>query len=130
MITIKLPWPPSVNHYYQRNRFGGVRVSREGKAYRENVFFEIKNQKIPSFKDALIKVRAFLYMPDKKKRDGDNVFKALFDALEYTKVFNNDCQVYDCHWTKICDESESGVTLIIEEYSKDPTREQANDESG
>jgi crossover junction endodeoxyribonuclease RusA len=119
MTVIRLPYPPSVNNYYQRNRFGGVRVSKHGKEYRTRVFFDVKQQNIPSYGEKLIKMQVLLFMPDRRKRDGDNVFKALFDALEYAKVYENDSQIYDCRWTKVYDSSETGVLVNIEEYEAD-----------
>lgn len=34
-----------------------------------------------------------LYPPDRRRRDIDNVQKAIFDALQYAKVYKDDSQV-------------------------------------
>ncbi len=40
-----------------------------------------------------IRVRVDAFPPDKRKRDLDNIFKALLDALQWCKVFSDDSQI-------------------------------------
>jgi crossover junction endodeoxyribonuclease RusA len=38
-------------------------------------------------------MEVYLYPPDKRKRDVDNVLKPLLDALEHANVYENDSQI-------------------------------------
>ena len=38
-------------------------------------------------------MEVYLYPPDKRKRDVDNVLKPLLDALEHAGVYENDSQI-------------------------------------
>ena len=107
MIELTLPWPPSVNHYWARNKNGGMRVGQKGVAFRdavqELVFDEVgflwlksKNaQNHITFKTERLKVVVEAHAPDKRRRDLDNVQKALLDSLTHAGVWGDDDQVDD-----------------------------------
>lgn len=90
MLTLTLPYPPSVNTYWRRN---GSRyfVSAKGVKFRDAV------------KDCLcepgdtitglVKLTILAYPPDRRKRDIDNIAKGVLDSLAHWKVFNDDNQV-------------------------------------
>lgn len=92
-----LPYPPSVNRYYTLGQtFGGrrnVRISAEGKAYRQLVALELRKQlgRISPFVDELA-VYVWQFPPDRRKRDRDNIAKALLDALE-GRLYVDDYQI-------------------------------------
>lgn len=87
MITIDLPYPPSVNRYW-RSVKGRVLISEQGRAYRKAVCQAIGiggntlNQRLAVTVDA--------WMPDKRKRDIDNIAKAVLDAITFAGVWNDD----------------------------------------
>ena len=91
MNELELPYPPSVNHYY---RHVGPRtlISREGRRYRERVTADLKALGIESFSGALI-LRVEVYPPDRRRRDIDNVQKALLDALQHGGAYQDDSQI-------------------------------------
>ena len=78
--SITLPWPPSNNRYYRHNR-GRTHVSAEGQAYRDNVAQIIKNAMLDIGLAMPVKIRIECHMPDRRRRDLDNLQKAAFDAL-------------------------------------------------
>jgi len=90
MIKITLPYPPSVNHYYVRNRFGGVAVGNEGRRYRTAVQLIAINRGVtmPMAGDLEMNIR--MYPPDRIRRDTDNILKCLFDAMEKAGFYEND----------------------------------------
>ncbi len=91
MVALELPYPPSVNHYYRRV---GPRtlISREGRAYREKVCAVLAVQGVTTHTGPIaVKVEA--YPPDRRRRDIDNVLKALLDALEKGGAYENDNQI-------------------------------------
>lgn len=97
-VTIRLPWPPSVNHYWRSVVFGRsvrVLISRKGRQYRDAVTATVRQQfpalSRPTSRNLAVVVNAF--PPDRRRRDGDNVVKAVFDAITHAGVWADDSQV-------------------------------------
>ena len=91
MITLKLPYPPSVNHYW--GQVGSRKfLGKKGKEFREAVYICALNARKGTL-NARLEVKVYLYPPDKRKRDIDNVLKGLLDALEHAHVYENDSQI-------------------------------------
>ena len=95
MIEITLPWPPTVNNYWQRNADGSIRISKEGKSFREAVCWAIMEKSLGAGLASLVKVSIEAYAPDNRRRDIYNVLKALLDALTHAGVWRDDDQVDD-----------------------------------
>lgn len=93
--SITLPWPPSVNHYWRRSKNGMMHISAEGLAFREAVGWNALQQNAPKqlTGDLIVDIEAF--MPDKRRRDLDNILKALLDALTHADVWFDDSQIVD-----------------------------------
>ena len=91
MIELELPFPPSVNHYYRRV---GPRtlISREGRRFREQVCALLAAAGVRPLTGP-IRVEIEVYPPDRRRRDIDNVQKALFDALEHGGAYRDDSQI-------------------------------------
>jgi len=101
MITIELPYPPSVNAYYTNVR-GRVVVASVGKRYRERVRALIRSGgQLPGRVTAI----AEFYPPDRRRRDVDNLFKSFFDAIK---------------WGLIEDDSEVKTLLAVMGYPVPP----------
>ena len=116
MIQFKIPYPPSVNHYYLRNKFGGIRVGDNGKEFRENVavwyYQTAAAKKIDSrnvlYPDGKLGVTITAYFPDNRKRDIDNILKATLDAITHIRDYkicespwSDDSQIYKLTVVKI-----------------------------
>lgn len=91
MTTITLPWPPSVNHYWRMWR-GRMLISREGRAYREQVGAILRAAGVTPLSGRLA-IHVELYPPDRRKRDVDNMFKAIGDSLQRGGAFQDDSQI-------------------------------------
>ncbi len=91
VLELELPYPPSVNHYYRRV---GPRtlISREGRAYREKVCAILAADGIKPLSGPLA-IHVEIYPPDRRRRDIDNVLKALCDALEHGGAYRDDSQI-------------------------------------
>lgn len=91
MITIELPYPPSVNHYWRRV---GTRtlISRGGRAFRQAVCAILAAQGVRPLAGPL-EVLIDLYPPDRRRRDADNTQKALLDALQHGGAYLDDSQI-------------------------------------
>lgn len=73
---ITLPWPPSNNRYYRHNR-GRTHISAEGQVYRDNVARIIKGSMLDIGLAMPVKIRIECHMPDRRRRDLDNLQKPL-----------------------------------------------------
>lgn len=106
-LRFELPWPPSVNHYWQHIVLGGkfkkarvmVFLSDAGKKYRIAALQEIAAQHVP--RDAVqgrLGVRIVAYPPDRRgKRDLDNLWKGVLDSLVHARVIADDGDFDDEH---------------------------------
>lgn len=91
---IDLPFPPSVNHYWRStivNKRLRVLISKKGRDYRAQVarFVGLGNK--PFTGRVAIVVEAF--PPDRRKRDLDNMLKALLDSMTHAGVWHDDDQI-------------------------------------
>ena len=94
-ITLDLPWPPSVNTIWRHTATGGsVRtyLSQRGASYYANVLDACQ-----SYAGAAGKERVAVHIaarpPDRRKRDLDNICKAVLDGLTRGRVWDDDCQI-------------------------------------
>lgn len=92
-ITLRLPWPPSVNHYYCHSR-KGVFLSADGKRFRKRTV-ALLGPREPLL--GPLKLSVELYPPDKRRRDADNSLKSVQDALQHGNLYRDDCQIYELH---------------------------------
>lgn len=90
MIELTLPYPPSVNRYW-RSVKGRVLISKEGREYRDEVC-ELIGNGYPTY-TLPVAVEINAYMPDKRRRDLDNILKALLDALTHAGVIADDALI-------------------------------------
>lgn len=112
-MTLDLPWPPSINKYYGRTRFGQTYIKSEGKQFRADVAAEIFGAgwiKTQSMKGPL-RVSIGLFEPDTRRRDIDNVLKALLDAMQACGIFIDDSQIRDLH-VRFIEQEEGGRVLV------------------
>ncbi len=95
IIHLNLPWPPSVNRYWRhptRGRLAGRHlISAQGRAYRETVAIQVLAQGAVKQVGRLALV-ADAFPPDARRRDLDNLFKSLLDALQHAGVVEDDNQ--------------------------------------
>ena len=91
MLTLELPYPPSVNRYYRHVGFRTL-ISREGRAYRRLVCAILRRAGVRPLEGTLA-VGLDLYPPDHRTRDADNVQKALMDAMQHGGMYRDDSQV-------------------------------------
>ena len=92
-VKLTLPYPPTVNHYW--GQLGSKKfLGKKGKQFRDDVVISAYacNAQEGPLKGRL-HVQVYLYPPDKRKRDVDNVLKPLLDALEHAGVYENDSQI-------------------------------------
>jgi crossover junction endodeoxyribonuclease RusA len=93
-MQIELPWSPTVNTYWRTAR-GRTYISAKGKAYREEVIARVQALDLPKPLEGRLTVHIWAYPPDKRRRDLDNLLKALLDALEHAGMYLDDNQIDD-----------------------------------
>ena len=95
-MMLELPYPPSLNRYW-RNLGDRVLISKAGRAYRANVLAAVFEQLGAGRTrvDARLKVEITVYPPDRRRRDLDNVCKAVLDSLAHAGVYGDDSQIDD-----------------------------------
>lgn len=97
MITIlTLPYPPSLNRYYRYvTRLRRVLISTEGREYRESVRDALRAAKADGLEtfSGRLRVSVHISPPDRRRRDLDNVLKALLDSLTHAGVWLDDSQI-------------------------------------
>jgi len=87
-----LPWPPTVNTYW-RNVAGRVLISQSGREYRQAIAELAAAEKWPKYGSARLSVSIEAWMPDKRRRDLDNLLKSMLDSLTHAGVWDDDSQI-------------------------------------
>ena len=112
MLKLELPWPPSINHYWRHavsKKRAVVYLSDEGRAYHGLV------KKIASGAvSGRLRVIITAYPPDKRKRDLDNVQKALLDSLVKCGVIEDDSHIDDLRIVRAESIKDGKVVVNIE----------------
>lgn len=127
-VDLELPYPPTVNTYFRetvllpkiealgkavrdtRNATElwhwlrkEVRVmkapGKKGLQYRDYIYLLVSAKKLRFKTEKRLVLRGWLYPPDRRARDLDNIRKPLYDALEHAEVYLNDSQIkHDPFW--------------------------------
>jgi crossover junction endodeoxyribonuclease RusA len=94
-LDLILPWPPSVNHYYQpyyskKTHKLAIRKTAKALAYRNDVYYTVGRQ-------TPITGPVFLHtianQPSHGRHDLDNLLKGICDSLEYARLYYDDSQI-------------------------------------
>ncbi len=90
MIELTLPFPPTINHYYGNRKNGAKYIKPKGQQFRRLVNVIVKKLYADQKLNFNLAVEIDVYPPDKRKRDIDNILKALLDALTHANVYVDD----------------------------------------
>jgi crossover junction endodeoxyribonuclease RusA len=116
MIALKLPFPPSNNHYYVRAR-GKTIISERGRAYTESVK-QCKREQLSSESEALkcrLSIDLVVNAPDNRARDLDNMLKALLDSCTKAGIWLDDSQIDEINIVRGVSIKHGAVNLTIRE---------------
>lgn len=112
-VILDLPWPPSINRYWRRAGTH-IHISNEGRSYRQIVAY------IALGKDGFGKQRVAVdidaFPPDARRRDIDNIQKALLDALQHGQLFDDDSQVKRLQTTMLEQRKPGMVRVTVTEH--------------
>jgi crossover junction endodeoxyribonuclease RusA len=93
MVTLDLPYPPSINRYYRHVGYRTL-ISREGRTFRKNVCALLGGggpRKPPAGGRIALCMDAF--PPDRRIRDLDNLQKPALDAMQHAGIYKDDSQI-------------------------------------
>lgn len=93
---LTLPWPPSVNHLWRRSR-RGVFKTRTARDYEQLVWAAWQEAGRPRITDGDLAVTIVATPPDRRRRDLDNLVKAVLDALVRAGAMSDDSHVAELH---------------------------------
>lgn len=121
MIAFDFPVPPSINHYYRSVR-GRVIISKRGRVYRETVCALVAEKGFAKTLEGKVAIKIDFFPPDRRRRDADNVLKALLDSLQAAQLFYDDSQIHDLSIRKQDMEKGGRVFVQIWEIGKNGKR--------
>lgn len=94
-VRLMLPMPPTVNHSSRSDGRGGRVLTEAHRAFREAVQQAVAGAGSPRMGSGRLRVVMAFMPPDKRRRDLDNLQKAVSDALQLAGVFDDDSQIDD-----------------------------------
>jgi len=113
-LVLYLPYPPSINDYYGHNK-NTVYVKKNGKDYRELVESVIRSQYDGEVMSVPLRVGIDVIPPvRKRRRDLDNLLKALLDAItESKRVWEDDSLILELNmkWIENGDEKNKNGSI-------------------
>lgn len=113
MITLELPWPPSVNNLTAMVR-GRKIMSERGRKYRIDAQAAVlTSHGLLTPIQSPVSVSIFAAPPDRRRRDLDNLNKAVLDSLVNCRVIADDSQIHrlSIEWEPI--KKGGGVTVKV-----------------
>lgn len=126
MVELTLPYPPSANSYWRHptsGRGAGKHlISEEGRTYRrlvDDAVEQLRYEGLLSRHPLSTRLSVFLTVsaPDNRRRDLDNLPKALFDALTHSGVWNDDSQIDEIRILRIAS-GQSKVRVVITDMAQ------------
>jgi len=109
-LDVLLPWPPSINHYWGA-RGRGRYLSPQSRRWHKEAWAVLKAQGVRYSGEVAVYV--FAHPPDRRKRDLDNITKALLDALVGAGVLKDDHQVAVLYVERRPFERSGKVRLVV-----------------
>jgi crossover junction endodeoxyribonuclease RusA len=88
--SYRLPYPPTMNTYWRKYR-GRITLSARGRQYKRDVQAVVGPQ--PPRLVGPLAVTLSVWLPDRRKRDLDNLIKPVLDACTAAGVWIDDSQV-------------------------------------
>ncbi len=110
----KVPVPKS--NRYIRRKGGQVFKPPRVRNWEVRALWEIKNQYKGDPINREVSVNVTFILPNRRKRDIDNMLKSLWDILEKAGVIANDNLIFETRTLKVIDKGKEGVEIEIREF--------------
>jgi len=114
LVLSKLPVPKS--NRYIRRKSGKVFKHPRVTNWEARAVWELKQQYTGKPIDYEISVDITLILPNRRKRDIDNMLKSLWDVMEKAGVIKNDNLIYEVHTIKKVERGKEGVIIKIKKF--------------
>ncbi|HID65432.1 MAG TPA: RusA family crossover junction endodeoxyribonuclease [Aquificaceae bacterium] len=114
LVLSKLPVPKS--NRYIRRKSGKVFKHPRITNWEVRAVWELKQQYTGKPIDYEISVDITLILPNRRKRDIDNMLKSLWDVMEKAGVIKNDNLIYEVHTIKKVERGKEGVIIKIKKF--------------
>jgi len=114
VITIKLPYPPSINNYWQASGHRRY-ISKRGIVFKEAVARACEG--LQGFDNQPVEVNVILHPRDARLMDVDNCGKAICDSLQ-GYLYDNDQQVWKLTIERAEKIKGGGCVVTIKKYNK------------
>ena len=117
LFLSKLPVPKS-NRYIRRK---GGKVFKPPRVvnWEARAIWELREQYNGKPIDYEISVDIVLILPNRRKRDIDNMLKSLWDVLEKAGVIKNDNLIYEVRTVKKIEKGKEGVYIRIKKFNEE-----------
>jgi crossover junction endodeoxyribonuclease RusA len=118
-ITIflsSLPVPKS--NRYVRKKNGRVFRPPQVLHWEARALWEIRRQYDGESLKKPLAVEVYFFLPDRRKRDIDNMLKTLWDVLEKAGVVENDNLIQETRTVKVYDGDTHGTVVIIKPFRR------------
>lgn len=112
--VFELPYPPTVNTYYRNVSINGKRrtlISARGREYRADVIRAIGKGVVSLNSRLRVEIKAF--MPDRRRRDLDNLGKSICDSMTHAGVWIDDEQIDDLRFIRAGVEAPGRVIVTV-----------------
>lgn len=112
----KLPVPKS-NRYIRRK---GGKVFKPPRVvnWEARAMWELREQYDGNPIDYEVSVEIVLILPNRRKRDIDNMLKSLWDVMEKAGIIKNDNLIYEVRTIKKIEKGKEGVYIRIKRFSE------------
>lgn len=90
MLNLTLPYPPSGNHAWKHTRAGKHYLTDKARDYYAEVAGIVRQRNRKLGIDSHVQVSCLLFPPDRRRRDMDNAWKVVGDALTKAGVWMDD----------------------------------------
>jgi len=119
LFLSRLPVPKS-NRYIRRK---GGKVFKPPRVVNWEVraIWELREQYKGEPIDWEVSVDIVLILPNRRKRDIDNMLKSLWDVLEKAGVIKNDNLIYEVRTVKKVEKGKEGVYIKIKRFKEEET---------
>ena len=109
---------PKTNRYIRRKN-GRVFKSPRVIHWESRALWELKKQYTGEVLKEPLSVEVYLFLPDNRKRDIDNMLKTLWDTLEKAKIIENDNLIYETKTVKVKKRKTHGTVIVIKPYKSE-----------
>ncbi len=116
LFLSKLPVPKS--NRYIRTRGGKVFKPPRVVNWEARAIWELREQYKGKPIDYEVSVDIVLVLPNRRKRDIDNMLKSLWDVMEKAGVIKNDNLIYEVRTVKRIEKGKEGVYIKIRRFEE------------